>query len=83
VMALLFSIYFAAVTSLSSPEVQLVLGQDRQIALGRFKRGLEVSLQRASFLDSPTVTSIQAMSMYLVSNLLLFSFCKCWCESDP
>ncbi len=68
-IALLFSIYFAAVTSLRSPDLQVFLGQDRQAALGAYQRGLEVSLYMGSFLDSPTIVSLQAMAIYLVSNL--------------
>jgi len=65
--ALLFSIYFAAVTSLRQEETQIVFGEDRQFVLKRFQRGLEVSLHLAAFLDSPTIISLQAMSIYLVN----------------
>ncbi|PYI15694.1 hypothetical protein BO99DRAFT_341921 [Aspergillus violaceofuscus CBS 115571] len=63
--ALLFAIYFAAVTSLPSPDTILILNQDRQSALIRFQRALEVSLHMAAFLDSPTITTLQAMTIYL------------------
>lgn len=68
--ALLFSIYFAAVTSLRSPDVQIILGQDRQAALSAYQRGLEVSLHMGSFLDSPTIVSLQAVAIYLVRDIL-------------
>ncbi|KAJ9202018.1 transcriptional regulator family: Fungal Specific TF [Paecilomyces variotii] len=64
VTALLFSIYFAAVTSLGSPETHIIVGHDRQSALQTYQRGLEVSLHMASFLDLPTIRSLQAMSIY-------------------
>ncbi|RAL03682.1 putative C6 transcription factor [Aspergillus ibericus CBS 121593] len=64
--ALLFAVYFAAVTSLSSPGTQVILGEDRQSALCKYQRGLEVSLHAASFLDSPTIISLQAISIYLL-----------------
>ncbi|OIW24600.1 hypothetical protein CONLIGDRAFT_100550 [Coniochaeta ligniaria NRRL 30616] len=63
--ALLFSIYFAAVTSLRWTEVQSILGQDRQTALSSYERGLELSLHAKCFLDSPTVLSLQALALYL------------------
>ncbi|EED12155.1 C6 transcription factor, putative [Talaromyces stipitatus ATCC 10500] len=63
--ALLFSIYFAAVTSIDSSEAALILGQCHQAALNNFQYGLELSLHNAGFLDSPTIASVQAMSMYL------------------
>ncbi|KAJ9138922.1 Fungal transcriptional regulatory protein, N-terminal [Pleurostoma richardsiae] len=65
--ALLFSIYFAAVTSLRAQDTRIILGLDRESALCEYQRGLEVSLHMASFLDSPTITSLQAMSIYLLS----------------
>ena len=68
--ALLFSIYFAAVTSLRREDTHVMLGQDWQSALQRYQRGLETSLHMASFLDSPTITFLQAMSIYLVNMAL-------------
>lgn len=68
--ALLFAIYFAAVTSLKWSEVQNILGQDRQTAMNTYQRGLELSLHSMSFLDSPTILSLQAMALYLVCNLV-------------
>ncbi|EEA19234.1 hypothetical protein TMatcc_010209 [Talaromyces marneffei ATCC 18224] len=64
--ALIFSIYFAAVTSIDDSETYLILGQDRQSALNAYQCGLELSLHMADFLDYPTIASIQAMSMYLM-----------------
>lgn len=65
--ALLFAIDFAAVTSLPSPDTILLLNQDRPSALNQFQRGLEISLHAAVFLDSPTITTLQAMTIYLVT----------------
>lgn len=64
--ALLFSIYFASVTSLDDSEVQLILGEDRESAVNLYQQGLEINLHASFFLDSPTVTSLQAMSIFLV-----------------
>ncbi|KAJ5849784.1 hypothetical protein N7455_009640 [Penicillium solitum] len=64
--ALLFSIYFAAVTSLRQADSHMIFGEDRQSVLKRFQRGLEVSLHSAAFLDSPTIVSLQAISIYLL-----------------
>ncbi|KAJ5544282.1 hypothetical protein N7513_007093 [Penicillium frequentans] len=64
--ALLFSIYFAAVTSLRQAEINLIFGEDRQAVLKTFQRGLEIFLHSAEFLDSPTIVSLQAMSIYLL-----------------
>lgn len=67
--ALLFSIYFAATTSLTSSAVTNLLGQDKSTALNRYKQGLEQSLAGARILDTPSVRSLQAMTIYLVSRL--------------
>lgn len=69
--ALLFSIYFAATTSLTSVAAASLLGQDKSIALNKYKQGLEQSLAAANILDTPSVISLQAMTIYLVSILRL------------
>ena len=72
--ALMFSIYFAAVTSLSSSSVANILDEPKVAALGRYKKGLELSLLKSRFLDSPSMRSLQAWAIYIVSNLWLGSF---------
>ena len=68
--ALLFSIYFAAVTSLSSSSVANILNEPKAVVLERYKKGLELSLSKSRFLDSPGMTSLQAWTIYVVSSLL-------------
>ncbi|OGM48671.1 C6 transcription factor [Aspergillus bombycis] len=63
--ALLFAIYFAATTSLLSINEGDFLGGQKHVALQKYQRGLEVSLYNSSFLDSPTITSLQAMAIYV------------------
>jgi len=63
---LLFSIYFAAITSISADEVRNVLGWDKMNAISACKRGLEISLAQANFLAEPTFISLQAMCLFLV-----------------
>ncbi|KAE8154629.1 fungal-specific transcription factor domain-containing protein [Aspergillus avenaceus] len=63
--ALLFSIYFAAVTSLLSINDADFLGDKKHAALQKYQRGMEVSLYNSSFLDSPTIPSLQAMTIYV------------------
>ena len=65
--ALLFSIYLAALTSLPSTDAAQLLNLPKEEALISFKRGLEQSLAAAEFLESPTMLSLQAMAIYLVS----------------
>jgi hypothetical protein len=70
-MALLFSIYYAATTGVPAHEVPVILGHERQVALRAYQRGLESSLSMGSFLDTPTLLSLQAMSIYVV-NIALY-----------
>jgi hypothetical protein len=65
--ALLFAIYFAATTSLSSTDAANMLGQRKAIALNKYKHGLEQALAKSDILDSPTIRSLQAMTIYLVN----------------
>jgi hypothetical protein len=65
--ALLFSIYFAATTSLTSTDAANLLGQSKSTALNKFKQGLEHSLEGANTLDTPSMKSLQAMTIYLMS----------------
>lgn len=65
--ALLFSIYFSATTSLTSTDAAHILGQDKSIALRMYKQGLEQSLTCANILETPSLRSLQAMTIYLVS----------------
>jgi hypothetical protein len=65
--ALLFAIYFAATTSLSSTDVANLFGQHKSKALNDYKQGLERSLAGVNILDEPTMRSLQALTIYLVS----------------
>lgn len=67
VNSLLFGIYFAATTSLQAGDVEHLLGQDKSTVLKIFKQGFEQSLEQANVLDNPTLTSLQALAIYLVS----------------
>lgn len=64
---LIFAIYFAATSSLGSDEAIHILGQEKEISLNNFRRGLEQSLRRAKILIQPTITSLQALGLYLTS----------------
>jgi len=68
-LALSFAIYFAATSALEADEAQAILGQDKHTLLFRFKVGLEQSFAHGDFLNSPTVTGLRALAIYLVSCL--------------
>ncbi|KAI9742890.1 MAG: hypothetical protein M1818_003619 [Claussenomyces sp. TS43310] len=64
--ALMFGIYFAAITSLTDEEVRSSLGDDRQDLLRRYRFGLEQALARASFLNTSEIVTVQAFVLFLV-----------------
>lgn len=64
--ALLFSIYFASVTSSSPFDVFTIFGVDKAVVLSRLKENLERCFAASDLLESPTITSLQAMVIYLV-----------------
>ncbi|KAL4723551.1 hypothetical protein ACLX1H_009189 [Fusarium chlamydosporum] len=63
-LALCFAIYYASVTALNPDEAFDVTGEDRKLALQRYKICLEQSLAQADFLDNPTITLLQALAIY-------------------
>jgi hypothetical protein len=63
VQCLLFAIFFAATTTLVSDDPT---NEETREDLRRYQQGLELAMHNSSFLDSPTVTSLQAMAIYLV-----------------
>lgn len=60
---LLFAIFFAATTALVSDDPG---NETLRSDLRRYQKGLELAMYYSSFLDAPTVTSLQAMAIYLV-----------------
>lgn len=63
VHALLFAIFFAATTSLLSDDP---MREGIRSDIRRYQQGFELALYRSSFLDAPTLTSLQAMAIYQV-----------------
>ncbi|KAH9217960.1 fungal-specific transcription factor domain-containing protein [Leptodontidium sp. 2 PMI_412] len=66
--ALLFAVYFAGVTSLSSDQVMNLLGLPKNTALNTFKQGLEQSLAAADFLDTPNIIALQAITLFIANS---------------
>jgi hypothetical protein len=67
--ALMFSIYFAAITSLTEDEVQSTFGEDKAILLGKYHNATQQALVNAGFMRSPELTVLQAFFLYLVHPL--------------
>lgn len=64
--ALIFAMYYGAVTSLT-PEVCLVnLGETRAVLSARYRLATEMALARADYLNCTTLEPLQALAIYIV-----------------
>lgn len=64
--ALLFSIYFGAVTSLSQEQCRKLLDEDRETLIKKYRFATEQALARADFLNSSSLMCLTAFVCYLV-----------------
>ena len=62
---LLFTLYFAAVTSLSPDDCICALGLEKQAALRKYRFAVEQALARAGFLSTQDLMVLQAMLLFL------------------
>ncbi|KAL1840147.1 hypothetical protein VTJ49DRAFT_763 [Mycothermus thermophilus] len=65
--ALMFAIYFIAITSLNEKEVHTMFGEDRAILLGKYHNATQQALVNASFMRSNELAVLQAYFLYLLS----------------
>ena len=65
--ALMFSIYFTAVTSLSGEDCEAIAGESRQTLLARYRRGTERALARADFMVTDEIIVLQALVLFIIS----------------
>ncbi|ERT03289.1 hypothetical protein HMPREF1624_01596 [Sporothrix schenckii ATCC 58251] len=63
--SLLFSIYYATVTSYQPAAYQTAFGEDKAVALDRYRAGMERALVQARFLESPSLPTLQALTLFL------------------
>ncbi|KAL9115660.1 MAG: hypothetical protein Q9227_000028 [Pyrenula ochraceoflavens] len=64
--AMLFSIYYAAATSLTESQCQKLLGEDRDRALQKYRFAMEQALARANLLSSSNFMLLQAFVLFLI-----------------
>ena len=62
---MMFSIYYAVVTSLPPNDCQTILGLDRDDALKKYRFGVEQSLTRAGFLSTSELLVVQSFTLFL------------------
>lgn len=65
--AVTFAMYFAAVTSMTFEECIDFFGEDKSALATRYKRYTELVLVQADFMDSLELTTLQALTIYIVS----------------
>ena len=64
--ALIFSIYFSVVTSISPDECKSMFGEEKDAALKKYRFGTEQALARANFLVTNEIGVLQALALFLV-----------------
>ena len=75
--ALMFAMYFAAITSLTPQECAAQCGEQKQQLLSRYRYGTEQALMQAELLNSMEMVTLQALVIYLVRTHSSFNSC-CW-----
>ncbi|GME47306.1 hypothetical protein GTA08_BOTSDO11736 [Neofusicoccum parvum] len=64
--ALLFSIYYAVITSTSSEDCEAWFSESKQTLLDKYRFGLEQGLARANFLQTDEFVVLQAFVIFLI-----------------
>ena len=64
--ALMFAMYFAAITSLTPQECMTEFGEQKTELLARYRYGTEQALVQADILNSMEMVTLQALVIYLV-----------------
>lgn len=65
--ALVFSIYFASITSMTQEQCLADLGEGKAVLLSRYRFAVQQSLARAGFLSAHNILTLQALVIYLVT----------------
>ncbi|KAJ5999024.1 hypothetical protein N7451_006834 [Penicillium sp. IBT 35674x] len=64
--ALMFSIYYGAVTSMEDEDIMINLGVSKQHLNLKYRLGLEHALAKADFLNSPDLVLVQSLANFLL-----------------
>lgn len=64
--ALLFSIYFTSITSMSEEQCLDYPRKNKEVVLSKYRHAVQQSFARAQFLSNHNVTTLQALILYLV-----------------
>jgi hypothetical protein len=66
---LLVGIFFAAATSLNNEDTLRLLSCTKAVTLQRLRRQVELALAKSNVIHNPCIRSLQALTIYLVSNV--------------
>ncbi|KAI2113844.1 hypothetical protein LOZ32_005300 [Ophidiomyces ophidiicola] len=64
--ALLFTIYYTTITSMTTEQCLSQLGQDRDTALRRYRFAVEQALARANLLNTHSIVLLQSLVLFLI-----------------
>ncbi|ROT39516.1 hypothetical protein SODALDRAFT_349721 [Sodiomyces alkalinus F11] len=64
--ALVFSVYYATITSLEEEDVQAHLASSKALLLSRYRFGLEQALAKGNFLNTSDMSVLQAFTLFLI-----------------
>lgn len=67
-LALLFSIYAAAIMSLTKNDVECLFGESKEVLQHKYTSGAQRALSLAGFMKVTNITLLQAFVIYLVSS---------------
>ncbi|MCJ1371050.1 hypothetical protein MMC20_002265 [Loxospora ochrophaea] len=76
--AVTFSMYYAAVTSMTSQACRTQLNEDKITLLARYKRGTEMALSEADYLNSTELVTLQALTIYIMTISSNNEMGSCW-----
>jgi hypothetical protein len=68
-IALLFAVFYGAVTTMSPAAVKAILGQDKARVLSLWGQCIEAAVCMADTLSNPGLRTLQALTIYLASFL--------------
>lgn len=71
VEALMFSVYYAAITSLTDRQCQQCFEDGRDSLLARYRSGTETALINADLMNTTELGTIQALAIFIVSDRCL------------
>ncbi|KAK2768390.1 hypothetical protein FQN54_000245 [Arachnomyces sp. PD_36] len=63
---MIFSIYYAALTSMTPEQCRTLMGEEPESILNRYRFAMEQSLARAEILNSQSLMVLQAMVLFLI-----------------